>query len=279
MRGNYCMLEKYTFKQPDNTDLNLNNCGLEDCSPLHRWGPGMRDHYLVHIVLAGQGVYKSPAGIFRLSAGQGFLISPSEIVEYVPDNKNPWSYLWAGFHGLRAGGLLLQAGISGRKPVFAVPHTAPYRELVEKMLVLARVDKVKDLRLLGTLYFFLARLVEDLCPDDKIGRESMQEEYLRQAVRLMVSRYSGPVKISEIAAHIGLDRSYLYTLFRKHLNMTPKEYLTQLRLSRAVELLQTPLSISEIAWSVGYDDPLLFAKAFKKMKGVPPSKFREEHFN
>lgn len=273
------MLEKYTFKQPDNTDLNVINCGLEDCSPRHRWGPGIRDHYLVHIIIAGKGSYICPTGKHDLTAGQGFLISPDEIVEYRSDDNDPWSYLWAGFHGLRAEGLLLQAGLSGRNPLFKVTDIKPYKDLIDKMLDLARNDKMKDLRLLGTLYYFLAKLIEDLQATENPARESRQEEYLRRAVQLMTSRYSGPVKISEIAAHIGLDRSYLYTLFRRYLHMTPKAYLTQLRLNKAAELLQTPLSISEIAWSVGYEDPLLFAKAFKKMKGLPPSRYRKKYCN
>jgi YesN/AraC family two-component response regulator len=49
------------------------------------------------------------------------------------------------------------------------------------------------------------------------------------------------------------------------------------RMGRAEELLkETVLSIKEITFSVGYLDPYLFSKMFKKMHGVSPSKYRQE---
>ena len=60
--------------------------------------------------------------------------------------------------------------------------------------------------------------------------------------------------------------------------MSPKDFLTQFRISRAEQLLSwSELSIESVAWSCGYKDALVFAKVFKKMIGMPPSSYRKKH--
>ena len=50
---------KQSFKQnyTNNIELSIFNCGIERCAPGQTWGPGIRDHYLIHLVLSGKGVF------------------------------------------------------------------------------------------------------------------------------------------------------------------------------------------------------------------------------
>lgn len=60
--------------------------------------------------------------------------------------------------------------------------------------------------------------------------------------------------------------------------MSPQEFLTKFRISRAKELLSiTKLSIENVALSCGYQDALVFSKAFKKNTGIVPTVYRKEH--
>ena len=59
--------------------------------------------------------------------------------------------------------------------------------------------------------------------------------------------------------------------------MSPQQFLTTFRITKATELLQlTDLPVESIALSCGYTDPLVFAKAFKQMKNMSPSIYRKE---
>ena len=81
-----------------------------------------------------------------------------------------------------------------------------------------------------------------------------------------------------IAAYVGINRSYLYTLFRDQLGMSPKEYLTSFRITRAAQLLEiTELSIESVALSCGYQDTLGFSKIFKARLGMTPSAYRKRN--
>ena len=77
-----------------------------------------------------------------------------------------------------------------------------------------------------------------------------------------------------------MNRSYLYTLFQDNLKISPKEYLTNFRITRAAELLQiTDLSIESVAMSCGYQDALGFSKIFKIKMGVTPSVYKKQNVN
>lgn len=75
-----------------------------------------------------------------------------------------------------------------------------------------------------------------------------------------------------MADYVCINRSYLYTLFQNYLGMSPQQFLTTFRITKARELLEsTNYPIESIALSCGYSDALVFTKAFHAMKGMSPS--------
>ena len=90
------------------------------------------------------------------------------------------------------------------------------------------------------------------------------------------NHFQEQISVQRLADHAGVDRSYLYTLFRRNLGMGPREYLTIFRLSRAADLLSySGHSVEHIATACGYRDPLVFSKAFKTHYGKTPSAYRD----
>lgn len=91
------------------------------------------------------------------------------------------------------------------------------------------------------------------------------------------TNYYNKVSITELAGMIGIDRIYLSSLFKESIQLSPQMYLLQYRMDKACDLMNNQqLSISDISHSVGYSDPLLFSKMFKKVKGVSPSHYRRK---
>ncbi len=275
------MLEKYYISKKDNTDLNAYRCGIEECMPNHSWGPGVRDHYIIHLIISGKGCFTANGKTHNLEAGQGFLICPGEIVSYKADSIMPWKYSWVGFHGLKAQQIINRAGLSIDVPTFRYNERDLLVESLDEMINEARSRRPSDLMLSGLLYQFLARLVKSLDPWKSFtAKNSDSSIYVSKAVEYIEKTYSGPLSVSGIAHHLKIDRSYLSTLFSRHLGISPRDFIINYRINKACELLGNPLlSISDVARSVGYDDPLQFSKTFKKEKGVSPSHYRTEILN
>ena len=92
---------KQSFKQnyTNNIELSIFNCGLERCAPGQTWGPGIRDHYLIHLVLSGKGVFEVGGRTWEVSPGDLFFARPSQLIRYTADEQQPWEYSWVGFNG------------------------------------------------------------------------------------------------------------------------------------------------------------------------------------
>lgn len=85
------------------------------------------------------------------------------------------------------------------------------------------------------------------------------------------------VDVPSLATQAGLSIATLNRLFRRHLRLSPGDFLQQLRISRACRLLQeSPLNVTEISQACGYESPAAFARAFRQKMLVPPSAYRRQ---
>ena len=99
-------------------------------------------------------------------------------------------------------------------------------------------------------------------------------DYISATVDFMKANYAFPIKIEEIADTIGIDRRYLCRMFTAELGVSPKEYLTELRMERAKALLVCGgITVMEVARSVGYEDAFNFSRMFKSRYGLSPAHF------
>ena len=110
---------KQSFKQnyTNNIELSIFNCGLERCAPGQTWGPGIRDHYLIHLVVSGKGIFEVGGRTWEVSEGDLFFARPSQLIRYTADEQQPWEYSWVGFNGACAHKLAAQLPFTDDAPV------------------------------------------------------------------------------------------------------------------------------------------------------------------
>ncbi len=97
---------------------------------------------------------------------------------------------------------------------------------------------------------------------------------LIETVSIMESNIEEPISLDELARHVGVSRRQLERLFQKHLNCVPTRYYLELRLMRARQLLlQTSISIVDVAFACGFVSAPHFSKCYRDYFGIPP---REE---
>lgn len=271
------MSKTYLLYKPSQrrfNDLHFCFCGYEACDPLHSFGPSVRSNYLIHYILSGKGIYSVDNNVYHLQAGKGFLIEPGVQTFYQADAEEPWSYIWVGFDGEFAPEFMRKMGLGGAHLVFSCPHGKELEDIVFEMLRHNRAQDADELMIESLLYRFLAQMSRDVSvevPDTAEGNE-----YVRKAIEYIQTNYMRPIRVHDIAEHVNINRGYLYALFKKEMNMSPQEYLTNLRLTRAAEQLNTTNTpVEQIAQANGYNDPVVFSKAFKKMHGTSPSRYRQ----
>ena len=256
-------------------DLEMVQYGQEDCAPGHSYGPAVRDHWLVHFVRSGRGRFHSAGRIWALGPGDGFLICPDQVTYYEADGTDPWHYSWIGFWGSRAPSLLEQGGLTAERPVFH-DRTGVIAGCVRDMGSSFDMERGRDLRLLGQLYLFLAALADTAEPENARGSQGRREAYVAKAIEFFRMNYARPIGVADAAARVGLDRSYFSEIFHAETGLSPRDFLIGLRMEKACQFLgNAGLTIGDVARSVGYDDPLLFSKVFRKTRGLSPRAFRK----
>ena len=274
------LMEQHLFvRRLNHTDIDMYQCGTQDCEPGHDYGPAVRDHFLIHYITDGKGIFQVGGKTYNLTKNQGFLIFPEIVTYYRADFEEPWKYSWVGFHGLKAGLYLKHAGLTMENPVFTYDRDDFVKDCFENMIAAKDMSAGREIRLLGILYLFLSRLIE-VCGSGRFdnGGTGSKEMYAKKVIEFIEMNYSRKITVSEIARFVGLDRSYLGSVFKERLNVSIREYLMNFRINKACELMKNnSLSIGDISRSVGYDDPLLFSKIFRKAKGMCPREFRKLH--
>ena len=94
---------------------------------------------------------------------------------------------------------------------------------------------------------------------------------LVEAVSLMEANLEEPMSLDELARHVNLSRRQLERLFQKHLNCVPTRHYLELRLARARQLLlQTSMSIVDVAFACGFVSAPHFSKCYRDFFGMPP---------
>lgn len=268
------LLSHIEIEHRDGVDLNMYQCGIEQCHSGHDAGPSLRDHYLIHYILEGSGSFSLDNKEYILSKGQGFLIPPNVITYYQADYDTPWTYVWVGFHGLKAETYLQRANMTRENPIFNYQGNT-LRDYIFQMMDVDTFSPYRDLQLQGYLFLFISELIKN-SPNDAFSQNSTTDIYIKEAITFIENNYSRPIKISDIANNLSIDRSYFASIFKKTLQKTPQEFLLEYRMNKACELMRNlNLSISNIAHSVGYTDAFNFSKMFKKIKGTSPSDYRK----
>lgn len=266
---------KYSFKVPERAELSLTvyNVGFQKCAPGYGWGPGVRDHYLLHYIVSGQGNYEAEGRTFVLGPGDAFLARPDIPIYYRADREQPWEYYWVGFSGPAAPLLLAQTPFSRRTPVF---HPAAGEYLRQALLDIYKArgtDYPSAVRMAGYLQAMLSLLMES---GPKRGGEALAD-YARQGAAFMQRNYSRTISIEDAARQAGVSRSYLYRAFQSEFDCSPSAYLTRYRIQRACQLLRhSQLSVGAVAASVGFEDPFYFSRTFRREMGVSPTEYREK---
>lgn len=109
---------KHSFKSKsrENMALTVYNSGFQKCESGYSWGPAVRDHYLIHLVVSGKGSYTVSGNTYLLGEGDLFLATESDLVTYTADDEAPWEYCWVGFNGTEAKRLLSLTPLSKKIP-------------------------------------------------------------------------------------------------------------------------------------------------------------------
>lgn len=111
------------------------------------------------------------------------------------------------------------------------------------------------------------------------GRLGYKTERIKDVLNYINQNFSKDLTLDELSKQVDMSKFYLCRLFKDSLRMSPVEYINKVRIEKATELLiNTDMSISEIALECGFNNISYFIKVFKRYMNITPLKFRKQNF-
>lgn len=240
------------------------------------WDSGriLEGYYLVFIP-KGQGVFESAQTTScTIQEGTCFLLFPGVWHRYRPDIESGWEEYWVGFKGAYPNQLM--KNFDARSPFIQTGHNHHLLRLFQ--LLLEQVQQAAPgyhqiitgitLQILGLAK--AASLYQNLNADHTHQLVEETRFLLREAIQ-------NPDNIENILKRLPAGYSKIRRDFKRITGQSPKQYLLNLKLDKAKELLtDTNLTISEVSYQVGFGSLFYFSKAFKTKNGVSPRFYREK---
>jgi signal transduction histidine kinase/ligand-binding sensor domain-containing protein/DNA-binding response OmpR family regulator len=122
---------------------------------------------------------------------------------------------------------------------------------------------------------------EDIFAPSEIVVSSLDEQLLKKAFKVVEDNISNEqFDIPFFCAELGVSRTMLFTKIKAWTNFTPNEFIQEIRMKRAAQLLeQNKINISQISYKVGFNNPKYFSKCFQKKFGETPSQYQSKFSN
>ena len=257
--------------------LRVNSCGvyrLVSLPVMSTFRPLGRSDYQLLYIAAGKAFFTIDGTATEVSEGSMVLYlphTPQQYAYYI--NDKPEVY-WLHFTGSEAASLTREAGFT-EKQVLYTGISSKYQELFlsvirEVQLTRPSYEELSALYL-KQLFLLLKRIREE----GGFQKTEIQKE-MEKAVRFFHENLAKNIQVEAYARQLHMSTCWFIRSFREYAGMPPGRYLTDIRIRKAKELLEsTDYSIGEIGGIIGYENPLYFSRIFKKTAGVSPAEYRK----
>lgn len=233
---------------------------------------GRRDYYLM---LLDQGSLDMVLGgqVTTIQPGHVALFHPGEETWYIKRDDSELVYYWVHFTGYGADEILAGCGLAksglyytGLRQEFSESFREIFQNYIER-------DSCHELDAAAQLAGILVQIRRSL---DELAstRRTLMAGKLKESLNFIHRHYSQTISVRDLANLEHLSSSRYCALFRQHMGISPQNFIIELRLRMAADLMmKTDLSLKQISRMVGYDDQLYFSRLFRSKRGLSPRQY------
>jgi len=249
-----------------NEFLKINSCGFQNLEPkftvIREKG---RVDYQIILISDGFCTAYHKGKEYRLSAGNILIYEPDERQEYRFETNS--TSLWCHFSGTAVKEVFDDCKLCG-----GVYHLHP-----EKGISDIFSNLIQRFHLNGSEKMAVPSLLELIYSiSDTLYKPEKQNDSISAVLTYINANYNKQLTLKELAKISGYSTSRFSHLFAEITGTTPIKYQNAIRLKLSLEMLtSTSLSVSEIAYSLGFSDPLYFSRIFKKEYSVSPANYKK----
>ena len=279
INSGYLNNSKLPFKDKSQP-LIVGSCGtyrLKTHKKLPTWAPRGRVDWQLLFVASGKTHFYIGGKDQIVTAGHMVLFQPKEEQHYEYFGEDKPEVYWVHFTGSSVKEILRSYDIPLDEHIFFAGTPAAYTQLFKNMIEEFQSCKVGYRQMLEMnlrqLFLMIQRTRLEKPP---LVTTAVQQE-MDFARQYFHDHYNEPINIEEYAQSRHTSISLFMRNFKKVYGVSPKQYILNIRMNNAQNLLETTdYTVAEIAAIVGYDNALYFSRIYHKQKGQAPSDYRKK---
>lgn len=230
-----------------------------------------RDVYILHYITKGRGEYCGN----RFGENDMYIVAPGEVETVVSDSDEPYEAYWIMLNGTAAKELLKKCGMPNHNAVVGFDGVKECAQILKEALFSVEyANEYEEAALMNSALHKILSVHFRAC-----DLKRLTDNISQRVMKFINENYYSNISVGSIAKSFNFSRNYLYTLFKRDYGISLQEYLLNLRIQKAKELLanERHLAINEVALAVGYSDALYFSRIFRKKTGIAPTQFIKEN--
>ena len=233
----------------------------------------VHDDYLLMYCIDGEGDLRLGADTYAISEGDVLLLEPGQAHAYAARHENPWSLFWFHFRGLDATSYRDYLSSCSTFPVIRhksdLNLQAQFRALMST--VTAGYSQPIFIHAGNQIRLILSHI--SWMESQKAHRESLDS--VSRVSAFMRDNLHRSLSLEELAELSGLSKYHFNRRYKSLTGYSPVQHFTHMKVEQACLFLEgSDLSVAQISFKLGYEDPLYFSRVFRKILGVSPSAYR-----
>lgn len=234
----------------------------------------LHEYQMVYIVEGGGWFESSHCHRTPISAGTMLLLFPGEWHNYAPDKKTGWKEYWIGFKGRYIDERVENGFFSPERPIVEIGKDIQVEELYLEVLREAEYEKSGFQLLISSIVLHLLGTI--VFRQNMTRYESTDIADKIESSKQLMRRHAGDgLSPESVARELGLGYSWFRRVFKQYVGISPAQYQLQIRYLRARDLLLgSDMTITEIAYDLGFSSVNQFSTFFSQHSGVSPRQFR-----
>jgi AraC-like DNA-binding protein len=234
----------------------------------HEFPRHLHETYVIEVVVKGNVAFECNGKNYLATEGSIILLDPGQVHTGCSADGKPVVY--RSFHPTKE---WMQWILNGERSTVFKSVTVEDRPLAHTLINAHKAfQKNEDtLHAEGLMSFAFSKL---LSKQSSISTSFSAPPSIKRAKEYLENEYSCSVQLSELAEISCLSPFYFLRAFKKATGLTPHEYLCNLRVEKARQLLSSGVSIAETASRTGFFDQSHLHRHFRRILGVTPGKYR-----
>lgn len=233
------------------------------------------DEFAFVYISSGTGKFESEFNRpIQVEPGHAFLLFPGVWHRYTPDLETGWREHWIGFNGETAHRWRRCRFLSARNPICKINAEETVLAAFSRVMQYVRMNRPALQQILAGATGYLLGLFYS-AQQAPPAAEAQNPNAIELALARIHVEFASDMDMESLAREAGVGYRWFRRTFTVHTGLSPHQYLLELRLVRAHNLLaETTLSVKEIARQTGFVDEHYFSRRFRKKSNLTPGEYR-----